>query len=297
MPLRAPLAYNGIAMGFYDRDYQRGNYYDDRQPGLHLGGPPRMTTNVVIVTCIAYLAQLLSHNWLTEAWILYKSWYREPWEAYRLLTYGFLHSPQDVWHILLNMFALWLFGRDVENRYGRREFLAFYLVAIVVAGLVWTIAEIPNPMPSYVFGASGGIAAVVILFAMNYPHRTILLMFFIPMPMWVAAVIMVVMDAFAQSTALAARSPAPPISAAPCSAFSTTNGAGTSSGLLPGDSFWKRLKPKPKLRVHDPESAQETEKAVDDILKKIQDHGRDSLTRRERRILEEASREYQKKRR
>ncbi len=58
----------------------------------------------------------------------------------------------------------------------------------------------------------------------------------------------------------------------------------------------KRLQPKPKLKVHDPESAEETEKAVDDILKKIQDHGRDSLTRRERRILEEASREYQKKR-
>ncbi len=284
-------------MGFYDRDYQRGNYYDDRQPGLHLGGPRTMTTNVVIVTCIAYLAQLLSHNWLTEAWILYKSWYREPWEAYRLLTYGFLHSPQDVWHILLNMFALWLFGRDVENRYGRREFLAFYLVAIVVAGLVWTVAEIPNPMPSYVLGASGGIAAVVILFAMNYPHRTILLMFFIPMPMWVAAVIMVVMDAFGA------------INRAGSTIACTAHLGGAMFGflyyqwgwrlerLLPGDSFWKRLKPKPKLRVHDPESAQETEKAVDDILKKIQDHGRDSLTRRERRILEEASREYQKKRR
>ncbi len=191
----APLAYNDDAMGFNDRDYQRGNSYD-RQPGLYLGGPRSMTTNVIIFTCVAYVVQLLSHDWLTQVCILSKDWYREPWQAYRLLTYGFIHSPRDLWHILLNMFALWLFGRDVESRYGGREFLAFYLCAIVFAGLVWTIAEIPSPIPSAVLGASGGIAAVVILFAMNYPHRTILLMFVIPMPMWVAAVIMVVMDAF-----------------------------------------------------------------------------------------------------
>ena len=44
-------------------------------------------------------------------------------------------------------------------------------------------------------GASGGIAAVVILFALNFPYRTILFMFIIPMPMWVFALIIVLMDA------------------------------------------------------------------------------------------------------
>ncbi len=254
-----------------------------------------MTTNLIIFTCAVYIGQLLSHNWLTEAWILPKGWYHEPWQAYRLLTYGFLHSPGDMWHILLNMFVLWLFGREVEARYGQREFLLFYLVAIVVAGLVWSIAEIPSPMPSAVLGASGGIAAVVILFAMNYPHRTMLFMFIIPMPMWVAAVIMVVWDAFGaiqRSGTIA------------CTAhlggamfgFLYFQWGWRLERLLPGGSLWKRLRPRPKLRVHDPESAADAEKAVDEILKKIQDHGRDSLTRRERRILEEASREYQKRR-
>jgi membrane associated rhomboid family serine protease len=282
-------------MGFYDRDYQRGDY-NERQPGFYLGGPRSMTTNLIIVTCIAYVAQLLSHDWLTEAWILYKDWYREPWQAYRLLTYGFLHSPRDLWHILLNMFALWLFGRDVESRYGPREFLAFYLVAIVFAGLVWTIAEIASPMPSAVLGASGGVAAVVILFAMNYPHRTMLFMFVIPMPMWVAAVIMVGMDAFGA------------IDRAHNPIACTAHLGGAMFGFLyyqwrwrlarflPSGAMLERLRPKPKLKVHDPESAEETEDAVDEILKKIQAQGRDSLTRRERRILEEASREYQKRR-
>ncbi|HVT30517.1 MAG TPA: rhomboid family intramembrane serine protease, partial [Lacipirellulaceae bacterium] len=278
-----------------DRDYQRGGYYD-RQPGLHLGGPRTMTTNLVIVTCVVYLAQLLTNNWLTDAWILYKGWYHEPWQAYRLLTYGFLHSPTDLWHIVINMFVLWLFGREVEYRYGRREFLIFYLVAIVVAGLVWSIAEISSPQQSAVLGASGGISAIVILFAMNFPYRTILFMFIIPMPMWLFAVIVVLWDAFGaiqRSGTIAC----------------TAHLGGAMFGflyyqmhwrlerLIPSASFWEHLKPKPKLRVHDPDAEDDTEKAVDEILKKIQEHGRDSLTRRERRILEEASREYQKKRR
>jgi hypothetical protein len=61
--------------------------------------------------------------------------------------------------------------------------------------------------------------------------------------------------------------------------------------------MFKQLRPKPKLRVVDPDEPEEsTEDQVDAILQKIQEHGRDSLTRGERRILEEASREYQKRR-
>ena len=57
------------------------------------------------------------------------------------------------------------------------------------------------------------------------------------------------------------------------------------------------MKSKPKLRVLDPDSSDEsTEDQVDEILKKIQEHGRDSLTRKEARILEEASKRYQNRR-
>jgi len=282
-------------MGFYDRDYQRGGYYA-RSPGFRLGAPRTMTTNLVIVTCFVYLAQLLSNNWVTHVCELSADWYRQPWQAYRLLTYGFIHSPTDLWHILLNMFALWLFGREVESRYGRREFLAFYLVAIVIAGIVWTMAEIPSRGNSIVLGASGGVAAVVVLFAMNFPYRTILFMFVIPMPMWVAAVIMVVMDAFGA------------MNRSGTVAFTAHLGGAMFGFLyfqwgwrlerwLPSGELWKRLRPKPKLRVHDPDTADDTDTRVDEILKKIQEQGRDSLTRSERRTLEEASREYQKKRR
>ena len=285
-------------MGLYDRDYQRGDY-DQGQPGYHVGAPTTMTTKLVIVTCGVYLAQFLTDHWLTDAASLSSNWYRAPWLAYQLLSYGFLHSPADLWHIALNMFALWMFGRDVEARYGSREFLLFYLVAIVLAGLVWTLAEIPSQRGGMMLGASGGVTAVLILFAFNFPHRTVLFMFVIPMPMWVLAVLIVVMDAFGATERDAGGNVA-----------FTAHLGGAAFGFLyyrsrmrleswlPDQSPLKRFRRKPKLRVIDPDAGErdETDSRVDEILKKIQDQGQDSLTRSERRILEQASREYQKRR-
>jgi membrane associated rhomboid family serine protease len=282
-------------MGIYDRDYQRGGYYD-REPGFHLGGPTTLTTKLVVLTCAVYLAQFLTNQWLKAAFQLNPEWYRQPWLAYQLLTYGFVHSHVDLWHILLNMLALWIFGRDVEAKYGSREFLAFYLAAIVVAGLVWTVTEIPSPNSPPMLGASGGISAVVILFAMNFPHRTVLFMFFLPMPMWLLAVIIVVSDAFGA------------VSRSGNVAFAAHLGGAAFGYLyyrygwiferwLPSQASLPRLRRQPKLRVLDPDADgdSETDLAVDEILRKIQDHGQDSLTRRERRILQKASQKYQKR--
>jgi hypothetical protein len=70
------------------------------------------------------------------------------------------------------------------------------------------------------------------------------------------------------------------------------------SRWLPSGLKMPRLARRPPLRVHEPSNDEEnaTDAAVDDILRKIREHGQDSLTRQERRILEEASREYQKRR-
>jgi hypothetical protein len=67
---------------------------------------------------------------------------------------------------------------------------------------------------------------------------------------------------------------------------------------LPSEAWLKRLKRRPKLRVLDPDDdgGSETDVAVDEILRKIQEHGQDSLTRRERSILQKASQKYQKRR-
>jgi rhomboid family protein len=283
-------------MGIYDRDYERGRQYE-REPGFHLGGPVTLTTKLVIVTFGVYLVQFFTNQWITEFGSLQADWWRRPWLAYQLLTYGFLHDPSDLKHIGFNMLGLWMFGRQIEERYGRREYLTFYMTALVIAGLAWTVAEIPGGRNVAMLGASGAVTAVVILFALNYPHVTAMFMFLFPMPMWVAGALIVACDI------------AGAIGRFGTTAF-TAHLGGAAFGFLyfryglrlerwlPSEATLLRLRPKPKLRVHDPEAdgGSETDLAVDEILRKIADHGYETLTRRERRILQKASQKYQKKR-
>jgi len=284
-------------MGIYDRDYNRDDSYNDA-PGIHLGDQWMLTTKLIIFTCIIYFLQLVLGKWMTESFALGDDWYRRPWQVYQLLTYGFLHSPDDLWHILLNMFILWMFGREVELKYGRREFLTFYLCAIVVAGLVWTLAELPTERSAVVLGASGGISAVLILYALNFPHRTVLFMMVIPMPMWVVACILIGLDLMGSMDRSGTIACTAHLGGA-IFAFVYFRWGLRLERWLPSGSWRPRLGRRAKLRVHDPDTLgqeEEKEDRVDDILRKIREHGQDSLTWRERRILEKASREYQKKR-
>jgi len=285
-------------MGIYDRDYERADSYG-QPPGLHIGGPKTLTTKIVLFTAAVYVLQVMfdgpKYNFTSAFW-MQSGWFSRPWECYRLLTYGFLHSTGDAWHILINMVILWMFGRDIEQRYGQREFLWFYLSAIVFAGLVWSAIEIALGQPARMVGASGGIAGIFALYALNFPHRRVLLMFVIPAPMWVAALIGLGMDmkgAMLRDGSVAC----------------TAHLAGALFGLYYFKQGWSpgrwladrfsgiSLKPKPKLRIHEPTgSTSESDAEVDEVLKKIQAEGQGSLTRRERRILEKASREYQRKR-
>src|SRR5690606_37661114 len=78
-----------------------------------------------------------------------------PWQ---LLTYGFMHG--DLMHLFFNMFALFMFGAVVEQTWGERRFLAYYLVCIVGAGLVQLVVVTSmvgsSPLAPTV-GASGGV--------------------------------------------------------------------------------------------------------------------------------------------
>jgi membrane associated rhomboid family serine protease len=291
-------------MGFYDRDYQRDDY--NRQPGFNLGGARTLTTNLVIVMFAVYAVQLATRDsgWFTDTFSLHADVLKHPWMAFQLLTYGFLHDVRHVAHIIFNMLAFWFFGRSVEYRYGKREYLTFFLVSMVVAGMAFLVGEFianrdVNMIPTLV-GASGAISAVVILFCLNFPHQTLYVYGVLPAPAWVLGIVYVGYDAIGAVSRQSGEGPKV--------AFTCHLGGALFALLyfqlgfrlerfLPSGSMLERLQPKPKLKVHDPESAEETEAAVDDILKKIQEHGRDSLTRRERRILEDASREYQKRRR
>ncbi len=105
----------------------------------------------------------------------------QPWQ---LLTYGFLHA--GIWHLFVNMFAVYMFGGQLEILWGPKRFLNLYLLSVIAAGasqllLAGLIAQEPYPT----IGASGGVFGLLLAYAMYFPRRTIVLLIPpIPMPAW-----------------------------------------------------------------------------------------------------------------
>ena len=104
----------------------------------------------------------------------------EPWQ---LVSYAFLHG--SVAHVGLNMFALWMFGRDCERVLGARRYLTLYFAAVLSAALVQLVVAALARSPYPTIGASGGVFGVLLAYAVLFPERRILLLFPpIPMPAW-----------------------------------------------------------------------------------------------------------------
>lgn len=104
-----------------------------------------------------------------------------PWQ---LLTYGFLHG--SLGHIFFNMFALFMFGSDIERLFGSRRYLVYYLACVVGAAMMHLlVAQSAGLPPAPVVGASGGVFGLLLAFGMAYPRRQLMLLFPpIPMPAW-----------------------------------------------------------------------------------------------------------------
>jgi membrane associated rhomboid family serine protease len=107
-----------------------------------------------------------------------------PFRPWQLLTYGFMHG--GFMHLFFNMFALYMFGSDIEELFGAKRYLMYYLTCVIGAALMHLIvvstAQLP-PLPTV--GASGGVFGLLLAFGMAWPKRTLMLLFPpIPMPAW-----------------------------------------------------------------------------------------------------------------
>jgi membrane associated rhomboid family serine protease len=104
-----------------------------------------------------------------------------PWQV---ISYGFLHG--GLMHIGFNMLALYMFGGQIEQVFGARRFLAYYLGCILSAAITQlAVTSLSGGDPYPTVGASGGVFGLLLAYGLFFPHRKLLLIFPpIPMPAW-----------------------------------------------------------------------------------------------------------------
>ena len=119
-----------------------------------------------------------------------------PFEPWQLLSYGFLHG--GLMHLVANMFALYMFGPDVEQLLGRTRFRVFYFVCLVGAGIAQLVVGATiQRSASGTIGASGAIFGLLLCYGMAFPRRTLMLIFPpIPMPAWLFVTLYGVLELF-----------------------------------------------------------------------------------------------------
>lgn len=158
---------------------------------------PFVTVGLIVVNVVVFIMQMLD----PRISYLYAAIPAEitgaevnPWERARLAMHGvrtepvvnpwltiltsmFLHG--NFWHILGNMWSLWIFGNNVEDALGHFRYLLLYLFWGVVAALSHVLFNWASPIP--VVGASGAIAGVMGAYLLLFPHARIdcVLLFFI----------------------------------------------------------------------------------------------------------------------
>lgn len=177
---------------------------------------PKVTKNLLIINLLLWfgsmaLAKLgIDLNDLCGLHFFMASDFR----LYQLFTYMFMHSGFD--HVFFNMFAVWMFGSVMENTWGSRRYLFFYIACGLGAGLMqefvqyihWSL-ELSHytavdlgyasvPMSEYLnmlktVGASGAVYGILLGYGMTYPNNQIFLIVF-PMKAKVLVVIYVILE-------------------------------------------------------------------------------------------------------
>lgn len=294
-------------MGVHDREYYRED--EDRAARI---GPPTVLVSLIVVNCVLYALNFLltnQTNELTQALVLSSDAFAQPWKLYGLLTYGFVHDPDSILHILFNMYILYMFGREVQDRFSQPVFLAFYLGAVVFSGFAWLAwnAALGDSYAS-ALGASGGVVAVAVAFCTLWPNRQLSFFGLFNFPAWVYGGILVALDllnAVSDKSEMMGRIAWQAHLGGAAFGFAF---AMLSPRIVPelqralgfSPRRWWRAR---RLRVYQEQESraerdfEALERQADATLAKLKEFGENSLTPRERKILEDYSRHVRQRRR
>lgn len=276
------------------------------------------TVTLLIVLAVCYVAQLALERWSNfpvNRYLALSLQGLKQGYVWQLISFQFLHGG---WlHLLLNCWVIYVFGREVEETIGKARFCALYFSSGILGGVLQTLfgLVLDSYFAAPVLGASAGAFGLVAAFAAMNPDRVITLLLFFIIPVSLRAKMLLLFAAILAVLGIV---------------FPTDNVAHAAhlGGMLTGLAFirfvvrdgwhWPKLRlpfPRPKGRplikvtagkgslwgrghtidVDDLPPDEFLSQEVDPILDKISAHGIQSLTERERRILEQARKKMAKR--
>jgi membrane associated rhomboid family serine protease len=207
--------------------------------------------------------------------------------VYQPFTYMFLHGGFG--HILFNMFALWMFGTEIERSWGSRRFGRFYLLAGLSGALLTLILSSSQPYP--MIGASAAVYGVLIAYWVMFPNRYLYIYFLFPVKVkWAIPGLLLLGFLFGGRNVA-----------------HLAHLGGALFGFLYMKSDWRiglfgrrlknlRYKRQEAKLEKNRQKTEEIMKKVDAILDKINEVGIENLTKEERKFLEDASSELSERR-
>ena len=140
---------------------------------------PPVTRNLLIINVIVWLIlRFFSRSEFLYSILPLISIDANHFFVYQLVTSMFVHL--DFWHLFFNMFALFIFGRTMEQYWGAQRFVFYYMLTGIGAGLLQWVVCVMQGEPALIFGASGAIFGLLLAFGMTFPNAPVYLYFLIP---------------------------------------------------------------------------------------------------------------------
>ena len=268
-------------------------------------GIPRIVKRLLIINIAVFVLTTIMVRWQDMIYYVFglvPALVNTRFMVWQFFTYMFLHG--GISHIFFNMLVLWMFGAELEYNWGSRDFIIYYLVCGVGGGLlVWFTAFLGlSSMTAPTIGASGAIFGLLVAFGLMWPDRLIYIWGIIPMKALHLVLLFGAIDLFSGLTGSGGR----------IAVFAHVGGGLT--GFIYLKFGWRmavqfeglanRMKRRKFTVIDGGRSASrkdsprdsesggvhpDIDEEVDRILDKIAREGMDSLTDRERRILDRAS--------
>ena len=259
------------------------------RPGLGFG-PGALSPFIkvmLIANVVIFIAQRFYPELTQQLGLVPARFFSEfPNLFYQPLTYMFLHG--SIGHIFFNMFALWMFGTEIEHRWGSKAFSRFYVLAGLAGAFLCLVFNASQPYP--IIGASAAIYGILVAYWMMFPNRQLYIYFLFPVKVkWAIPGMMLLGFLF---------------SAGNIAHMAHLGGVVFALIYVKMDWRWvfftrwlknRRYRQQEVKLKKNRHQAEDIMKRIDAILDKINEVGIENISKSDRKFLEEASSELSKK--